>query len=137
MALQLPPIRANGINTKRTGQFPALDKMTMGGRPNTPQSDALGRYTQKIDESRANSGLIRPVSEGANPRGGMPAMRGPQAMVPYLRRAAKEMGLPPTAVTPAVLAQIKALGTVPQQMARTFGTADPLAQARMLLRKRQ
>lgn len=132
--MSAPLVHAPG-GAQRTGKFPVLDKMAMGGRP-APQADALGRYVQRVNEKRKATPYRTP-KEGANPRGGMPQMRSPQAMIPALRKAAAKMGLPPSvAADPKILARIQALGVVPQKMASQLGTSDPLAQAMKLLRTR-
>lgn len=110
---------------------PQLARLAGGfqpGRGNLSR-DALSRYSLRADQLPNNFGDNRSKTAG------MPQVAGPEIMVPHLLEAAQLRRIPAQHATgPGMMALIKRLGSVPQQMAKTLGTSNPKEQAMQLLK---
>lgn len=110
---------------------PALNKLQGGyADPKAQRTDAIGRAGFRADQSKENETVYTPGQPG-----GMPEMRNERSFIPQLLEAAKRYKIPAQqAVHQSVLSRVKKLGIVPQQMAKTLGTSDPVTQAYKIIK---
>lgn len=110
---------------------PALNKLQGGyADPKARRTDAIGRAGFRSDQAKENSSVYTPGQSG-----GMPEMRNERSFIPYLLEAAKQYKIPAQQVTrQSVLNRVRKLGIVPQQIAKSLGTSDPVEQAYMIVK---